>query len=153
MSSHTWYVGTVNFVIWNSWNIWPFFDLWPLTGRSDSGVTVDNFACLVILDMLALLILPFEIHGKFDLFWPLTPYRKVGWWGHRGHFCMSSHTWYIGTVTFAIWSSWYWGDPTVTPRWPLGLIHILTFVATHPRMLVTKFGWNRMKDVGGVANC
>ena len=82
------------------------FDLWPLTGRSDAEVTVDNFACLAIPDMLALLILSFEIVGIFDLFWPLTPYRKVGQWGHRGQFCMSSHTWYVGTANFAIWNTW-----------------------------------------------
>ena len=37
------------------------FDLWPLNRRSDKKVTGDTFACLPEANMLAPLILPFDI--------------------------------------------------------------------------------------------
>ena len=36
-------------------------DLWPLNRRLDKKVTVDTFACLPEANMLAPLILPFDI--------------------------------------------------------------------------------------------
>ena len=48
-----------------------FFYLWPLTGRSDDGVTVDTFARLSMPHTLTLLFRSFEVVWNFDLFWPL----------------------------------------------------------------------------------
>ena len=48
-----------------------FFDLWPLTGRSDNGVPVDTFARLSMPHTLTLLFRSFEVVWNFDLFLPL----------------------------------------------------------------------------------
>ena len=62
---------------------WPF-DLWPLNGGSDVGVTVDTFVSLTIYNMLTVLVLPFEkvqksrVNGEkghwpiMTFCWPLT---------------------------------------------------------------------------------
>ena len=58
-----------------------FFDLWPLNGRSDDGVTVDTFSSLAMPNTLVLLFLQFEIvdffcpfKNEFDLLTPLTTF-------------------------------------------------------------------------------
>ena len=43
------------------WDCFDKFDFWPLNRRSDKKVTVDTFACLREANMLAPLILPFDI--------------------------------------------------------------------------------------------
>ena len=43
------------------WDCFDKFDLWPLNRRLDKKVTVDTFACLPEANMLAPLILPFDI--------------------------------------------------------------------------------------------
>ena len=41
--------------------IWLFFDLWPLNHRLNGEVTVDNFGPLSKVNMLTLLLFPFEV--------------------------------------------------------------------------------------------
>ena len=38
-----------------------FFDLWSLNRRSEEKVTVDTFACFPKANMLAPLVLPFDV--------------------------------------------------------------------------------------------
>ena len=58
-----------------------YFDLWPLNGRSDDGVTVKTIARLSMKNMLAQLFLRFEILHFFGPFqnwnWPFDPFNNL----------------------------------------------------------------------------
>ena len=95
------HVGTVNFAIWHCLKIWPFLTFDPsIVGRKKRSPT---FACLPKANMLAPLVLPFDVVYKFDLFWPLTPQPLVGRKGHRGNSCMFVQGQHVGTNSFRIW--------------------------------------------------
>ena len=63
-----------------------FFDLWPLNRGSGEKVTVETFACLFMVNMLAPLVLQFDVvlnltsvlewdyFDKFDLLTPLMTF-------------------------------------------------------------------------------
>ena len=44
-----------------------------VTHKLDKEVTMDNFECLSKVNMLTLLILPFEVFCGLTFLWPLTP--------------------------------------------------------------------------------
>ena len=61
-----------NFCHLSMFEIWPFFDLWPLKHRPDEEVTVNNFGRLSKINMLTLLLFPFEVVCDLTILWPLT---------------------------------------------------------------------------------